>query len=143
MQRPHIISLPNPRHCSQTSGSGGGGGGGSYGQAVTSGPIVKGSIVSLADGFASHSDASDGPLQPGDRGEVVATDSSGKPLKVKALTGSKVGSAWWYNTAALRHAGGAKVVNPPPTLATPQTRIRRSCCLLRWQHAQRGAGGRE
>ena len=55
--------------------------------------VDPGNYVMLADGYASQSDASGGPLQPGDIGNVL---SSGSRIKVK------VGSRQWnYNEAAL------------------------------------------
>ena len=56
----------------------------------------------LSPDYGSHSDASGGPLSPGEVGVIVVDDSSGKPFKVKAPNGRE----WWYVAAALRAAGG-------------------------------------
>ena len=55
--------------------------------------VDPGNYVMLADGYASQSDASMGPLQPGDIGKVL---SSGRQIKVEA--GSRT---WYYDKAAL------------------------------------------
>ena len=66
-----------------------------------------GALVVLTDGYASHGDASGGPLKPGDEGKVVEAKGGGGRVRVRALTGSKVGKDWWYDQAALRlNAGG-------------------------------------
>jgi hypothetical protein len=62
-----------------------------------------GGKVSLASGYADHSDASGGPLAPGDVGELVVDDGSGKPFKVRANNGK----SWWYNAEAIQSAGPA------------------------------------
>ena len=58
--------------------------------------VDPGNYVMLADGYASQSDASGGPLQPGDIGKVVAKDTSMLPIKVEANS-----NKWWYSAQAL------------------------------------------
>jgi hypothetical protein len=74
--------------------------------------LKQGSKVILAEGYASMEDAKDGPLQPGDVGEIAAMDRSSKPLHVKAMSGAKVGESWWYVVDAV-------VAEPTTTLVAP------------------------
>jgi hypothetical protein len=43
----------------------------------------------------------EGPLSPGDIGEVLEDDMSSKPYKVIARTGASKSREWWYHEAAL------------------------------------------
>ena len=62
--------------------------------------FAVGSRVTLAAGYESSSDASSGPLRPGDEGAVV--ELGDKRLKVQAKTGAKSGSSWWYDIPAIQ-----------------------------------------
>ena len=62
--------------------------------------FAVGSRVTLAAGYESRSDASSGPLRPGDEGAVV--ELGDKRLKVQAKAGAKSGSSWWYDIPAIR-----------------------------------------
>ena len=56
----------------------------------------------LAPGYASCSDAADGPLRPGDVGVLKRDDGSSKPFHVEAA-----GKTWWYDEAAVETADGS------------------------------------
>ncbi len=56
----------------------------------------------LAPGFEACSDASDGPLKPGEIGTLRTDDGSGKPFHVEASDGRK----WWYDEKAIELVGG-------------------------------------
>lgn len=73
-----------------------GGGGGGSSTTVGARPTV-GSIVYLTPDYHDHSDASGGPLTPGQPGKVTEDDLSSKPFKVKAENGKE----WWYLEGAL------------------------------------------
>lgn len=55
--------------------------------AHVSGPLGVGCKVVLRKGYETQQDASDGPLSPGQVGEIVSNDGSGKPWKVKSESG--------------------------------------------------------
>lgn len=63
--------------------------------ARVNGPITMGSQVVLTSAYASHSDASSGPLRPGDVGTVNDPDVSSR-INVKFNSKS-----WWYDRAAV------------------------------------------
>ena len=56
-----------------------------------------GSAVRLSQNYADFSDASGGPLQPGDIGTIRKDDKSSKPFHVETSDGS----TWWYKKEAL------------------------------------------
>ena len=56
--------------------------------------------VQLSSGYEQYSDASDGPLKPGETGTLVEDDGSGKPYRVDAADGK----TWWYQMEALEAA---------------------------------------
>ncbi len=56
--------------------------------------------MQLTADYATHDDASSGPLTPGDVGLVVTDDSSAKPFVVA----SRDGLVWWYTADAVEHA---------------------------------------
>jgi hypothetical protein len=53
--------------------------------------------VKLSQTYSKYSDAADGPLQPGDIGNLLENDYSGKPYLVEAADGRQ----WWYDHKAL------------------------------------------
>ena len=57
--------------------------------------LEAGAQVKLSDDYADHSDASSGPLKPGDVGTLVK--GSGKRYQVQASDGR----TWWYDKAAI------------------------------------------
>ena len=61
--------------------------------------FVVGCKVKLAQDYASRSDASGGPLKPGDIGTLIEDDKSSKPFQVE-FNGKK----WWYDRLALEVA---------------------------------------
>lgn len=69
--------------------------------------VVNGSAVSLTADYAAFSNATGGPLQPGDVGKVVQTHVSGERFKVKALSGDGMGKEWWYDKGAVAIAAKA------------------------------------
>ena len=60
-------------------------------------PWSVGTRVVLAPDYRSYNDAGDGPLSPGDVGEIVEVDNSHMPYSVRYN-----GRKWWYHQAALR-----------------------------------------
>ena len=68
---------------------------------TSDGRIPVGATVTVTPGYASCGDASDGPLSPGDKGVLVKDDRDHKPYKVRATSGSKAGSEWWYQEDAI------------------------------------------
>ena len=71
------------------------------------GRIPVGATVILTPDYASHGDARDGPLMPGDTGTLVKDDRDHKPYKVRATSGEKVGREWWYDAGAICLAAAA------------------------------------
>ena len=65
------------------------------------GRFAIGCHLTVVPTYASYSDASGGPLKPGDIGELVVDDRGAKPYKVESLTGDGVGRTWWYEANAL------------------------------------------
>jgi spore coat protein U-like protein len=63
--------------------------------------LVVGEKVTLSPDYTTKGDAKGGPLKPGDIGVVVKDDGSSKPFHVKAETGAKIDSSWWYVEGAL------------------------------------------
>jgi hypothetical protein len=62
--------------------------------------------VTLAPGYADHSDAGDGPLRPGEVGMIIQYGGqTGRRFNVRAMNGSA--STWWYDTEALLLGGAA------------------------------------
>lgn len=53
--------------------------------------------MKLSPTYSKYSDASDGPLQPGDVGRLLENDHSNKPYLVEAPDGRQ----WWYEYKAL------------------------------------------
>ena len=68
---------------------------------TSNGRIPVGATVTVTPGYASCGDASDGPLGAGDKGVLVKDDRDHKPYKVRATSGSKAGSEWWYQEDAI------------------------------------------
>ena len=68
--------------------------------------LKVGEKVVLADDYASHGDASGGPLKPGDVGTLKQDDHDSKPFKVNFN-----GRDYWYKEAALKRApaGGSRL----------------------------------
>ena len=64
---------------------------------IPEGAITVGSRVSLSTRFRECSDASQGPLSPGDIGTVIEDDKQSKPFQVRAENGEE----WWYTRDAL------------------------------------------
>ena len=62
-----------------------------------------GASVVLASGYERVLDAKNGPLEPGDVGEIEAIEGSSKRLKVKFK-----GKSWWYDDGALCCTGSSK-----------------------------------
>jgi hypothetical protein len=71
--------------------------------------------VKLSPTYSKHSDAADGPLQPGDVGKLLENDHSIKPYLVEAADGRQ----WWYEHKALVKAlsGDGSPAADAPTLA--------------------------
>jgi membrane protein implicated in regulation of membrane protease activity len=65
------------------------------------GRLQVGERVKLTPNYSSFDDASDGPLKPGDVGELVQDDHDSKPFEV-----SFNGTTWYYAEAALCRADG-------------------------------------
>jgi hypothetical protein len=84
--------------------------------------VKKGSKVVLVPGYESMEDASGGPLQPGDVGEVIEDDNSGKPFHVRAISGASKGSTWWYVKSALANAPNSP--SPRPSVQAPTISIK-------------------
>jgi ankyrin repeat protein len=59
--------------------------------------IVKDTHVQLTNDYKDHSDASKGPLKPGEVGVVIEVDDSDNTFQVRAANGKK----WWYQAAAI------------------------------------------
>lgn len=77
--------------------------------------ITTGSQVQLSHDYTDFSDATQGPLRPGDVGVVVTDDRSSKPFEVRAACGRK----WWYEAGALVAAGSTPALVPPPVSSSP------------------------
>ncbi len=75
-----------------------------------------GSSVKLSPDYEDYSDAEDGPLKPGDVGEVLIDDRSEKPYKVRAN-----GNDWWYKAAAL--VATSEAPRQPSGAADPEGRV--------------------
>ena len=59
-------------------------------------------------GYEGILDAGKGPLKAGDWGVVEEDDGDEeKAFKVKARTGEKSGTLWWYDAKALKVYGGS------------------------------------
>jgi hypothetical protein len=73
-----------------------------------------GDKVMLTADYASHGDASGGPLKPGDVGTVKQDDHAGSPFHVEFN-----GRTWWYREGAVQKAVPAPstpVCNPNPSV---------------------------
>jgi hypothetical protein len=75
-------------------------------------PTVGDSVVLTPD-YASHADAGEGPLRPGETGVVEKDDGSDKPFHIRAN-----GRAWWYKAEAVMLAT-AQGVPAVPLSASP------------------------
>jgi hypothetical protein len=88
----------------------------------SSGRLQTGERVSLTSGAPSMGDAGGGPLKPGDVGILLKDDGSSKPYQVRAETGEKVGTTWWYADGALMRAEAPPPPSAPPAPAIPANR---------------------
>lgn len=101
--------------------------------------ISVGDAVRLSPNFQHCGDAAEGPLSPGDIGDVVRVDTDGVPYKV-----SYKGRSWWYQRKALVKVGKA---TSSPTRdvtdqnATPNKRVVRGKDWD-WGNQDGGAGGK-
>jgi hypothetical protein len=73
---------------------------------VSSTPSI-GDIVTVTEEYKQYGDAANGPLKPGEPGEIIKVDGSGKPLKVRALNGGER-SYWYMKEAIVKIAEGNK-----------------------------------
>lgn len=64
--------------------------------------LTTGDKVVLSGAYTRYSDASRGPLYPGDVGVIEKDDMSDKPYHVRAPSGA----VWWYKAEALRPSVG-------------------------------------
>ena len=72
--------------------------GSSAGAPATKTRPVVGDRVVLSAGYVALSDASGGPLAPGQVGVVLKDDRSSKPFQVRC---AESGSEWWYQRGAI------------------------------------------
>jgi len=75
------------------------------------GPGIGDAVV-LSPGYLVCDDAAKGPMKPGDVGQIMEDDGSGKPLKVIFE-----GNGWWYTREALVVFGDSCSEAIPPTAA--------------------------
>jgi hypothetical protein len=73
------------------------------------------SVVQLSADFASHNDASGGPLEPGDIG--IVTKVGGGRCLVVCLSSEGEAREWWYDAAALTTASPGDGLAPTTTEA--------------------------
>ena len=79
-------------------------------------PVV-GDKVKLSSTYKTFGDAAEGPLSPGDIGELKKDDKSSKPFYV-----SHGGSSWWYHEGAIVLAGSAGTSSSKQTITTSSSK---------------------
>lgn len=78
----------------------------------TTADLRVGDFVKLAEGYAAHSDASSGPMRPGQAGVVVSRGSEGRvPFRVRVKQlgpDGPTGAEWWYDVQAISKVSKAE-----------------------------------
>ena len=101
--------------------------------------LPVGTVVVLALGYEAVADSLYGPMRPGDRGVIVASDGSDKPYNValQPSVSGQASSAFWYKRAAVCLPGAANAAVRAPEVAPRTTPFAhpRHAHALTWQDA--------